>query len=276
MATSHGVIQRYNGIAATDDKHQVIVYAKAFGDSNESGHLPEILKDIQTECVNSSIDSNIYDKVMITADSGYHNEKNMEYIVTNSIDAYIADNQFCKRDVRFDDRVKHRKKTAGWQVIKTGKYFTPKDFIYDAKAKSLTCPADNAMWLQCSNYKANSGKHIGVSFMEHIHFCQNCGLRKKCMRSEKSKARQVIVLSKGKEAPTCNFTEMMRERFDTPYGRQIYSHRIGTVESVFGHIRGAKKLNHFTLRGASKVNSQWLLYCIIHNIGKVQVFGKRV
>jgi len=66
----------------------------------------------------------------------------------------------------------------------------------------------------------------------------------------------------------------MRAQFDTPYARQIYSARMGTVEPVFGHLRGAKKLNHFTLRGVKKVSGQWLLYCVVHNIGKVQVFGK--
>lgn len=67
----------------------------------------------------------------------------------------------------------------------------------------------------------------------------------------------------------------MRQQFDTPYGRQMYSKRMGTIEPVFGNIRGNKKLNHFTLRGVNKVNTQWLLFCLVHNIGKVQVFGKR-
>lgn len=42
MVSSHGVIQGYNGIAAVDDKSQVIVWAGAYGDINEAGHLPEI------------------------------------------------------------------------------------------------------------------------------------------------------------------------------------------------------------------------------------------
>lgn len=274
MATSHGVIQGYNGIATADDKHQVIIHAKAYGDSNESGHLTEILQDIHSTCSEAGVDTNIYEKVKITADSGYHNEQNMEYIVKNNIDAYIADNQFRKRDVRFDDRAKHRKKTANWQEIKTGKYFTPKDFLYNAEANTLTCPAGNPMWLKCSNYKANGGKHTGVTFKGHVHSCQTCDLRKKCLRNEKTKARQVTILSKGKDAPSCNYSEIMRQRFDTPYSRQVYSKRMGTIEPVFGNIRGTKKLNHFTLRGSKKVNIQWLLFCLVHNIGKVQVFGK--
>ena len=43
MSTGHGVFQDYNEIVAVDDKHHVVVWAEAFGDSNESGHLPETL-----------------------------------------------------------------------------------------------------------------------------------------------------------------------------------------------------------------------------------------
>ncbi|OHD51312.1 MAG: hypothetical protein A2015_13045 [Spirochaetes bacterium GWF1_31_7] len=39
---------------------------------------------------------------------------------------------------------------------------------------------------------------------------------------------------------------MMRERFDTPYERQVYSHRMETVVPVFGHLRGAKKVKSFS------------------------------
>jgi hypothetical protein len=41
------------------------------------------------------------------------------------------------------------------------------------------------------------------------------------------------------------------------------------VEPVFGNLRNAKRLDRFTLRTKAKVNIQWLLYTIIHNIGKI-------
>ncbi|AHC15441.1 hypothetical protein [Salinispira pacifica] len=61
MVSSHGVIQGYNGIAAVDDKNQVIVWARAYGDINESGHLPEILTDIKKHCRNIGIASDIFE-----------------------------------------------------------------------------------------------------------------------------------------------------------------------------------------------------------------------
>ena len=44
---------------------------------------------------------------------------------------------------------------------------------------------------------------------------------------------------------------------------------MGIVEPVFANITFQKGLNRFTLRGQQKVNAQWLLYCMVHNIEKI-------
>ncbi|MDC7219129.1 MAG: transposase [Spirochaetales bacterium] len=72
MSTGHGVIQGYNGIAAVDDKHQLIVWAEAFGDANESGHLPEILEGLEKNCRESGIDKDVYKKIFIWIRSSIH------------------------------------------------------------------------------------------------------------------------------------------------------------------------------------------------------------
>ncbi len=62
-------------------------------------------------------------------------------------------------------------------------------------------------------------------------------------------------------------TERMRLKFDSPSGRQLYSKRIGTVEPVFGNIQN-KDMRRFAMRGHLKVNAQWQLFTIVHNIEK--------
>ena len=127
------------------------------------------------------------------------------------------------------------------------------------------------MWIKSKNFQA--GNYRGVSYMGHIKNCKNCSLRSKCIHNKNTKARQVAKLDltklKGKES----FTAKMIRRFDTPEGRSIYSKRMGTVEPVFGHLRGTLHLDRFTVRSKKKVNNQWLLYCIVHNIGKIQRYG---
>ena len=45
------------------------------------------------------------------------------------------------------------------------------------------------------------------------------------------------------------------------------------MEPVFANICSAHRLRRFSLRSKKKVNTQWLLYCMVHNIGKLQRFG---
>ena len=53
----------------------------------------------------------------------------------------------------------------------------------------------------------------------------------------------------------------------------MYSQRMGTVEPVFANIRHNKRLHRFHLRGRAKVNTQWHLYCLVHNIEKLAKSG---
>ena len=61
----------------------------------------------------------------------------------------------------------------------------------------------------------------------------------------------------------------MKRAIDSPRGRQLYGQRIGTVEPVFANIRHNKRLRRFNLRSKDKVNTQWHLYCLVHNIEKL-------
>ena len=65
----------------------------------------------------------------------------------------------------------------------------------------------------------------------------------------------------------------MTERFDSQRGRFYYSRRMGTVEPVFAHMRHTLGLDRFTLRGRARVDIQWKLFCMVHNIAKIQRYA---
>ena len=65
----------------------------------------------------------------------------------------------------------------------------------------------------------------------------------------------------------------MKARIDSSEGQTKYGRRFATVEPVFGNIRHNKQLNRFTLRGQRKVDAQWKLYCLVHNIEKLAHHG---
>ncbi len=86
-----------------------------------------------------------------------------------------------------------------------------------------------------------------------------------------SAGRQVSFIIENKRLP--NDTDWMKHRVDSPKGKEIYSHRMSAVESVFGNIGTPKRLNCFSLRGKKKVQGQWQLYCLVHNIEKLENYG---
>ena len=102
-----------------------------------------------------------------------------------------------------------------------------------------------------------------------------CEQRHLCLRHpQRTAVRQVAIFAKG-QASVNAVLEAMKQRIDSPQGRQRYSQRIGTVEPVFGSIRHIKRLNRLTLRGQHKVGAQWRLYCLVHNIEKLAGCGLR-
>ena len=56
------------------------------------------------------------------------------------------------------------------------------------------------------------------------------------------------------------------DRIDAPAGRAQYARRFAKMEPVFANLRANTRLDRFTLRGRAKVDTQWKLCCLVHNI----------
>ncbi len=63
--------------------------------------------------------------------------------------------------------------------------------------------------------------------------------------------------------------ERMRRKLQTKIGRAIYAARKAIVEPVFGQIKQARGFRQFLLRGLEKVQGEWALVCMAHNILKL-------
>lgn len=61
----------------------------------------------------------------------------------------------------------------------------------------------------------------------------------------------------------------MRAKLQTETGRRAYAQRKQTVEPVFGQLKERRGLRRFLLRGLDKVNGEWTLWCLTHNVGKI-------
>jgi len=61
----------------------------------------------------------------------------------------------------------------------------------------------------------------------------------------------------------------MERKLRSKAGQAIYALRKIIAEPVFGQIKGARGLDRFLLRGLEKVDGEWSLMAITHNIGKL-------
>jgi len=63
--------------------------------------------------------------------------------------------------------------------------------------------------------------------------------------------------------------ERMAAKLSTPEGQALYSRRKVIVEPVFGQIKAARGFRQFSLRGLGKINGEWSLVCLTHNLLKI-------
>lgn len=271
MVTEHGVVQGYNANAAVDAKHQVVVYAEAFGRGSDSTHVKPMLEGAKKNLVQLGKEPDVLQGTVVTADSSYHSKKNLQACEKEQVDAYIPDVKFRKRDSRFANAERFRKpidrkKLKGRKKPK--RWFGVEDFTLDEKKGKLICPAGKELYLKNRNFECNGYK--AVVYHGKKTECRACELRTKCLRKGTTQARQVYLFY---ESPKDTLTARMRRKIDTIKGRILYSKRLGIVEPVFANIRARKRLDRFLLRGKRKVNTQWTLFCMVHNIGKILRFG---
>tara|TARA_R100000657_G_C4650566_1_gene94978 strand:- start:129 stop:1028 length:900 start_codon:yes stop_codon:yes gene_type:complete len=274
MLTSKGTIQGYNGVATVDKKHQIIVDAQAFGEGQEHHTLQPVLETVVQRYQRMGMHDALYDSgVVVTADTGFANEANNVYLKDHSINAYIPDNQFRMRDPKF----KHQKAKHGKRHQDTVKgqatVIPASEFRLNAQRKTCRCPAGKPMWLQSE--RITTGGKTKLAFEGRLTDCRACPLKQACMRNPSSadtregNGRQVsFTIEEGKAA-----TDWMKRRVDSRVGKLYYGHRMSVVEPVFGNIGTNKRLNRFSLRTKRKVQGQWQLYCLVHNIEKLANYG---
>lgn len=271
MTTSKGTIQGYNGVAAVDRKHQIIIDAQAFGEGQEHHTLQPVLERIRSRYQRLGISENIYTQgTIVTADTGFSNEKNMEYVHNNSINAYIPDNRFRSRDPKFNaqkSKYPRLSRAATDNVV----VIPASEFQFDPVNMQCICPAGNSI-----SFRGIHNDELSMPrafFTGRLNQCRHCEIKSRCMKTpasadhRKGNGRQVSFPLSNQRGPT--YTDWMKLRIDSEHGKQVYSHRMSVVEPVFGNITANKKLKRFSLRGKTKVNAQWRLFCLIHNIEKL-------
>jgi len=253
MMTSHGVVQGYNGQGLIDAKHQVIVHGEAFGNGQDHIHVPPMLTGALAHLQSFGHEPDYFTGKILTADSNYHSQVNLKKCQELGVDAYIPDRKFRNRDPRF-----------ATQKRRQVRRFTLKDFHHDEALDRYICPNGKVLKLRAKRV-LNYG-HLYRKYLAAEEDCQSCPLRPRCIYGAGAKRKQLSV-------PINSLSNQMVEKIETEKGRRIYPQRLAIAEPVFANIRINKRLDRFTLRGKVKVNIQWLMYCLVHNIEKILNYG---
>jgi len=272
MPTSHGVIQGYNAQALVDAKHQIIVHAEAFS-SQDHENLAPMMTGAKKNMRAVGKGENYFKGRQLSADSNYHSLANLALCQTEGLDAYIPDLQFRKRDERFarQQRFKdgvHPRQRVGKQENRKEGIFTKADFIFDEAEQAYRCPQGKL--LKCSARGQLNRYRVYDIYRARQEDCATCRLKTRCL-SGKSTPRRFLSVRVDGHRP--NLIDEMKAKIDTPQGKQTYARRLAIVEPVFANICVQKRLDRFTLRTKDKVDVQWRLFALVHNIGKIHNYG---
>jgi transposase len=184
----------------------------------------------------------------IIADAGYGSEENYEYLENNNLGAYVKYNYFQKEQTK---KFKEDK-------------FRVENLPYNSEENEFTCPAGKKL-----KHSQNKDATTSNSFMRKLDIyecedCTGCIYRSQCHKSEYN--RKIKVSHKLNRLKT-----KVRENLHSEKGIILRRRRGVEVESVFGQIKHNKSFKKFLLRGMEKVNIEWGLISMAHNLMKIPV-----
>ena len=177
--------------------------------------------------------------VTVKADAAYFNQDNIEFLASESINAFIPDS--LKRD---EERKDEQNQTSPYDK---------KYFIYDANNDQFTCPEGKNIRLK-QKVAGGIKQYIGEG-------CTSCPNKTLCT---KGKTRIITINHK-----LAQMKQEMREKLNSDQGKAIYGERLCEIEPVFANIKYNQKLTTFYCRGKSMASVEFGLTSTAHNLVKI-------
>lgn len=181
----------------------------------------------------------------ICADAGYGSEENYEYLEEENIEAYVKYNYF------------HQEQKKKYQED----FFKTSNLYYNAQQDVYFCPMGQKMKkIRDGKRTSKNGYTSQISYYQAIR-CEDCPLRSKCF---KGKGNRMIQINKRLN----QLKEKARQKLMSEEGVEHRKKRPAEVEAVFGQLKANNKFNRFTFKGLVKVNLEFALMAIGHNLRK--------
>lgn len=181
----------------------------------------------------------------IVADAGYGSEENYELMEGKNIDAYVKYNYFHKEQKR----------------SQKNNPFLVQNLYYNQAEDYYVCPMGQRL------SHIGKGKRVSSNGYEaEVHYyearrCEGCPMRGMCHRA---KGNRTIEVNKNLN----RHKAIARQRLLSEHGLYHRSKRPVEVEAVFGQMKSNNKFTRFTLRSLEKVDIEFGLMALAHNLRK--------
>lgn len=185
----------------------------------------------------------------LTADAGYGSEQNFELLERKSIEGFVKYTGFDKEQAQ--------------QTKRTGlKPFDRENLYYNPEHDYYVCPMGQKMTRTAERSRKTLRGYEQQTKVYQAQNCKGCPLRGLCHKAE---GNRII-----ERNPTLErYKEQMRERLLSPEGVEKRKRRTADVEPVFAHIKSNRNFKRFTLRGLEKVELEFGLHALAHNLKKM-------
>jgi hypothetical protein len=206
--------------------------------AGDTATLPSFLKDFE--------DSYNRQSETVVADAGYGSEQNYEWMEDNHMEAYVKYNYF------------HKEQKRVWKKNP----FAVQNLFYNKDKDFFICP----MGQKLSNIGTKKSKselgYVSTLTRYQAQNCQGCPLRGLC---HKAKGNRTIEIN----YKLNEYKRKARERLTSEMGIYHRGKRCIEPEAVFGQIKHNAQWNRFRLRELKKVNIEFTLVAIAHNLRKL-------
>jgi len=182
----------------------------------------------------------------LTADAGYGSEENYEMLEKNNIEAYVKYNMFDKQQ----------------KTIKNDKNPFSKDKLYyNTEHNYYICPMGQRMeYVGEKSQKTETGFTQKLIVYQAVN-CDGCPLRGQC---HKAKGNRKIEVNHNLD----RLRQKARTLLTSEKGVNKRKKRVVDTEPVFANIKQNKHFRRFMLRGMQKVEIEWGLIALAHNLRK--------
>ena len=182
----------------------------------------------------------------VIADAGYGSEENYEMMEQKQLDAYVKYNYFHKEQKRTQKQ----------------NPFLVQNLYYNESENFFVCPMGQKLeHVGQGKRKSTNGFISQVDYYEAKR-CQGCPLRGMCHKNAGNKKIEI-------NHKLNQYRAKAREMLTSERGLLHRSKRPIEVEAVFGQLKSNNKFSRFTLRKMDKVNIEFGLMSIGHNLRKL-------